>query len=446
MGVGNLMGERQVPIRATDVPRPTLHPIGYRPRDMRALSGTHLIIAPQRGFYGWRMVVFASIALALTGPGQTAGISVFVDPLIADLDITRTQLTTAYMIGTLVGALALPYIGRGMDRYGIRKAMVLIGLVFGGVLLALSLVSGIAGLTAGFVLLRMSGQGALSLAATAVVASWFWQRRGLALGIVGAAGSLGITLTPLAANMLIDAYGWRQAWVIEGLVVLAVIVPMALLAIRNHPSDVGQHADGRSSLHAEDQSGLGATVAQARRTPFFWVMLAAVSLNAGLATAVGFHQISILTERGLSPAAAANFLPQAVATLAAMLIVGSLSDRIGSRWLISASMLSLAAGVAWAAFVTPGLSAIGFAALIGASAGATRVLETAEIPRRFGLAHLGAIRGWITGAAVGASALGPVVYSLGQSVAGGFSPVLLASSVLPLFVLVAGLRLGDDRR
>ena len=410
-------------------------------------SSTHSTASPHRGFYGWRMVVFASVALALTGPGQTAGISVFVDPLITDLAITRTQLTIAYMIGTLVAALALPWIGRGMDVYGVRKAMVLIGLVFGGVLLAMSLVHGFAGLTAGFVLLRMSGQGALALAATTVVASWFWHRRGLALGIVGGAGSLGITLTPLAANALIDAVGWRQAWVIEGMVVLAVIVPMALFAIRNRPADIGQHPDGRESLHIHAREPAGSTVAQARTTLFFWVILAAVSVSAALVTAVGFHQISILGERGLTPAlAAANFIPQAIATLTAMLIVGALADRISARWLIAGSMITLSAGLAFAAFVRPGPTALVFATLIGFSGGATRVIETAEVPRYFGLAHLGSIRGWITGAAVAASALGPVAYSLGQSATGTFSAALFGSAVLPIVVLIVALRLPADRR
>jgi MFS family permease len=413
---------------------------------MRMLASSHRIFAPRQSFYGWRMVVFASIALALTGPGQTAGLSVFVDPLINDLDITRTQLTAAYMIGTLVGAMALPWIGRGIDAYGVRKAMAVIGLVFGASLLGLSLVSGLPGLTVGFVLLRMAGQGALALAATTVVASWFVRRRGLALGIVGAAGSLGITLTPLAANALIAQFGWRQAWQIEGVVVLAVVVPLAVLAIRNRPADIGQFPDGEPVHNPSDAVPAGATVKQARATLFFWVILGAVALNAGLATAVGFHQISILTERGLSPAAAAaNFIPQAIAALLAMLLVGALSDRISSRWLITASMVSLSAGVAWAAFVTPGYTALGFAVLIGASAGATRVLETAEVPRHFGLVHLGAIRGWITGVAVGASALGPVVFSIGQAITGNFSAVLLASASLPAIVLVSALFLGDDR-
>lgn len=69
---------------------------------MGFLSGTSLIPAPHKGFYGWRMVVFASIALALTGPGQTFGVSVFVNPMIEELGISRTQMSASYLIGTLV--------------------------------------------------------------------------------------------------------------------------------------------------------------------------------------------------------------------------------------------------------------------------------------------------------------------------------------------------------
>jgi Arabinose efflux permease len=162
------------------------------------LSGTSLIPAPNKGFYGWRIVVFASIALALTGPGQTYGVSVFVDPMIEDLGISRTQMTTAYLIGTLVGALALPWIGQAIDRFGVRRTMAIIGALFGGLLIGMSLVSNIVGLTAGFIGIRMMGQGALNLTATTAVALWFTRRRGLAMGIVTAAGGVGMTLGPVA--------------------------------------------------------------------------------------------------------------------------------------------------------------------------------------------------------------------------------------------------------
>ncbi|TDE09545.1 hypothetical protein E1289_37740, partial [Actinomadura sp. 6K520] len=52
----------------------------------------------------WRILFGATAVLALTGPGQTAGLSVFTEPLIHDLEISRTQLSGAYLAATLSGA------------------------------------------------------------------------------------------------------------------------------------------------------------------------------------------------------------------------------------------------------------------------------------------------------------------------------------------------------
>jgi MFS family permease len=393
------------------------------------------------GFYGWPMVAFASFAFAATGPGQTMGLSVFVDPLIADLGISRTNLTIAYMIGTLIGAAALPFIGRGLDRFGVRKAMAVIGLAFGTSLIAISFVQGIFGLTAGFVFLRMTGQGALSIAATTVIAAWFIRRRGMVLGIVGAAGSLGITVTPLVANQLINAFGWRTAWQIEGAFILVTIIPMALLLIRNRPEDIGQLPDG-GSVHDEPVAPqVSFTAAQASRTYAFWMIAAAVVLSNMLATAVAFHQIGLLTSRGLTPTeAAANFVPQVIATLAAMFIVGTLTDRIDGKWIIAGTMTLLSAGLVLGVYVVPGLSAVIFGACIGAAAGGARVIETAELPRYFGIRHLGAIRGRVMGATIAGTAIGPVLFALLQSSTQSYTTSLIVSALLPIPVILGALR------
>lgn len=396
---------------------------------------------PTRTFYGWPMVVFASFALALTGPGQTVGLSVFVDPLINDIGISRTQLTVAYLIGTLIGATALPSLGRSMDRFGIRKAMAGIGLAFGASLLALSFATNIFGLTIGFVMIRMMGQGALSIAATTVIASWFIRRRGLALGIVGAAGAVGISMTPLIANQLIAAFGWRAAWQIEGLFVLLTIVPLALFFIRNKPEDIGQLPDGGLGGDAPPAISIRFTAGQAMQTPAFWIIAAAITMTATFATAVAFHQIGLLTSRGLTPTeAAANFLPQIVATLTALTVVGALADRVSGRLIISASMIVLSAGLVWAIFVEPGWSAIVFGVLIGFAGGITRVVDTVELPKYFGLAHLGAIRGRVTAAAVTGSAIGPLIFAVLQGTDGDYTVPLVVAAVLPIPVAVMALR------
>lgn len=79
----------------------------------------------------------------------------------------------------------MPLVGRAIDRYGLRRVITVVAAVFGAILIALSLVTNLVGLTVGFVGIRMAGQGALGLVATTTVAYWFDMRRGLALGITG---------------------------------------------------------------------------------------------------------------------------------------------------------------------------------------------------------------------------------------------------------------------
>jgi MFS family permease len=404
------------------------------------LSGTSFIPSPHKGFYGWRMVLFASIALALTGPGQTFGVSVFVNPMIEDLGISRTQISTAYLIGTLVGALALPWIGQAIDRFGVRRTMALIGLIFSIMLMSMSLVSGIIGLTAGFIGIRMMGQGALSLVATTAVALWFTRKRGLAMGIVSAAGGMGMTLVPLLGERLIFGLGWRTAWLIEGLVVLVVVVPLAIFAIRNRPSDMGQHVDGDPAPSAATDEVWGVTRREALRTGFFWLVTAAVATTSLLTTAVVFHQIDLLGSRGLTPTeAAGNFVPQTIATVIATLGIGALADRISPRAVLVASMSMMAGGLTLGAFAAPGFLAISFGMLIGASGGSIRVVEATELPRYFGTLHIGAIRGVVTSVAIAGAAVGPVLFSIFHDVTGDYSAVLLSCLIIPIAVIVGAL-------
>lgn len=407
---------------------------------MGFLTGTSLIPLPNKGFYGWRIVVFAAIALALTGPGQTYGVSVFVDPMIEDLGISRTQMTTAYLVGTLVGALALPWIGQAIDRFGVRRTMAIIGALFGGLLIGMSLVSNIVGLTAGFIGIRMMGQGALNLTATTAVALWFTRKRGLAMGIVAAAGGVGMTLIPLLSERLIVDIGWRNTWLVEGLAVWVIVLPIALLGIRNRPSDVGQHVDGDSATDAPPAEVWGVTRKEALRSSFFWLVTVAVATISTITTAVVFHQIDLLGSRGLTPTeAAANFLPQTVATLIATLGIGALADRVSPRIVLITSMAMMAGGLLLATAVTPGLLAIAFGMLIGAAGGAMRVVEATELPRYFGTLHIGAIRGVVTSVGIAGAAVGPVLFSLGHDVTGNYTAVLLASVALPVLVAFGAL-------
>jgi MFS family permease len=387
-----------------------------------------------------RIMAGATLAVALTAPGQTVGLSIFVDPLIADLGVTRTQISTAYLVGTLAGAAALPWVGRALDRWGVRRLAVIIAVGFGGVLIGLSFVTDLIGLTAGYIGVRLAGQGALTLVATTTVALWFDRRRGAASGVVTAIGAMGISLTPVLTERLIAELGWRGAWVVQGLVVWAILLPIAIFVLRGTPPrrDTGP-------AHGTAAGGLG--LRQALRMPFFWVITSGVAAAGMLGTAVAFHQISLLGEHGMSAAeAAANFLPQTIAGLAASLAVGPLCDRFPARPVIATCMLVLAAGMAWIPFVASGPRALVFALLIGAAGSAIRTVEVAVIPRLFGTTHLGTIRGFVHFVSVASTAFGPILLALGHEASGSYSSVVLGLAVIPAAIAVAALVTPAQRR
>lgn len=389
-------------------------------------------------WYGPRVVATSSIVLALTAPGQTAAISAFVDPLISGLHISRSVVSGAYMIGTLTGACAMPLLGRYIDRYGARRVMVGVALGFATVLMALAAVNGIVGLTAGFVGLRMLGQGALNLTATTAVAVYIERRRGLAQGITSAVGAAGISLAPVALEGLVAGHGFRTVWFAEGVVICAVVIPLALFGLPHRP--LPMRAPERRSAESAGRDVLPPvdwTRGQAMHTAMFWVIAGGVAVVSLLGTALNFHQISVLGERGLSPTeAAANFLPQTVAGLAATLLTGYLADRVSDKILIIAALAVLTGALVAAGYVTPGWSAIGYGMAIGVAGNSFRTLEATAFPSCFGLAHIGAIRGVVHTLTVAGSAFGPVLLSLGHAWAGSYRPVLLALTALPLAAIV----------
>ena len=405
---------------------------------------------PVRRFMGWRIAALATITAAMTGPGQTIGVSVFVDPIIDTLGLTRSQVSTAYLIGTLLGALALPSVGRWVDRIGSRRAMTAIGIGFGAGLVAMSGVRGFVTLAIGFTLIRWLGQGSLSLVSTVAVTHWFQRRRGFVFGVMMTAVSALMALTPVLLNLAIEAYSWRTAWLMAAGAVWLIVVPIGWFGLVDKPADVGQHTDGDSAETVAEAASRAAR-SHSRREAVgegrFWVLSLTVATTAMLITALNFHQISILGEAGLSSTEAATmFLPQVIGAIGAGLVVGALSDRVAVRFLLAASMALMAAGLLLINIAEPGWQVVLYAVTLGAAAGAQRPLAATVLPRWFGLANIGAIQGLSTFIGVGASAVGPVALSLGRSWVGGYIEAAALFAIIPLAIGLMALTVREPDR
>lgn len=136
-------------------------------------------------YYGWVILVAGMAVQIMSSPGQTYTTSIFIERFIADLGLSRTLVSTLYTIGALCGGLAMGLVGRWVDRYGVRIMAAITGLLFGLACLYMSFVNGAWMLGLGFVLIRMLGQGSLSLSASNAINRWWVRRRGTIMGISG---------------------------------------------------------------------------------------------------------------------------------------------------------------------------------------------------------------------------------------------------------------------
>lgn len=410
----------------------------------------------------WVVLGLATLSAGLTGPGQTIGVSVFVDRFVEDLSLTRDQVGAAYLVGTLSGAALLPWVGRQIDRRGVRLAQMLIGACFAVALVNMSLVNSLVWLAIGFGGIRFLGQGSLSLVSTVTVSLRFKERRGTALGIFATVTSGLMALVPVALSLVIDSIGWRQAWLVAAAVVAVTVVPIAFFGLRSMPrggadvdvdvvaTTIDEPADsllpGDITAPSDGLSVADFERGEALRTRSFW-MIAAVSGSTGmLSTALNFHQIDLMGDAGISEtAAAALFLPQVIGSTIAGLLVGYLADRLGLRFLPAAGMVLLITAHLLGSMISPGAIVVVYSIILGATGGAVRTASSTLLPGWFGTAHLGSIQGSLTFFNVAASAVGPVVLSLTQGAFGDYSPALVVLAVIPAAALAFSL-LPDPKR
>lgn len=401
------------------------------------------------------MLALATITSTMTGPGQTIGVSVFIDHFVDDLALSRSEIGGAYMVGTLVGAALLPMVGRNVDRFGVRIGQLSIGLLFALALINMSFVNGLIWLAIGFTGIRFLGQGALSLVATVTVSLRFVQRRGTAIGVFSTASGALMVTVPLVMAFAISRLGWRSTWLVAAAVVVATVVPIAWFGLggldRAASPDIGDgqaRSDPATSAATATSSGEPAyDRGQAMRTRAFWV-LASINMSASmLGTALNFHQIDLLVAAGLSrTAAAALFIPQVIGSTIAGLSIGYLSDRIGTRYLPAVGMALLIVVHWMAAVVGPGIVVISYAIVLGAMGGAVRTTVATLLPSWFGTAHLGSIHGSLNLFGVGASALGPVVLAVVEAGYGSYPPAVITLSVIPAVALLFSLFTRPDLR
>ncbi|MGA8755350.1 MAG: MFS transporter [Stellaceae bacterium] len=387
----------------------------------------------------WWVVVGAVTGLFVcNGPVLGFTFGVFLKPIMADMGWDRGVASAALSSGHITSALAVPVLGYLMDRWGIRH-VALPGLVIYAAFLCLLGFSphSLAIFTLLVALAGMTSAIQTPLGYAKAISAWFDRRRGLALGVAMSGVGLGAFVIPQLARVLIDRFGWRGAYIALGLLTLAIAFPAVALWIREPRPGEGER---RAQPLATAVPGL--SVREAVHTGRFWLMggtffLVAVAINGTVA-----HVVPLLTDHGLSRAAAtATLAVFGLATLSGRLLAGWLVDRIYAPYVASVFFLAPIAGFLFLAGAAGALPVVGVA-LMGLGLGTEIDLIAFLITRYFGQRAFGQIYGYFFMIFGLGSGVGPFLGGVTYDRAGSYNPALIGAAFTLVAAVILVNRLG----
>ncbi len=182
----------------------------------------------------WLLIPLGMIILLCLGNLYTW--SVFRKPLEDELGITATQSLFPYTVALVFYALLMPIAGFYMPRLGLRPIAAIGGIIVGLGYILSSLASNVEMMILSYGVLTGTGVGIAYGVPMAVVARWFPDKRGLAVGLTIIGFGLSPLLTAPLANQLIASYGIQPTLRILGLAFMIIILAIATL-LKPPPKD-----------------------------------------------------------------------------------------------------------------------------------------------------------------------------------------------------------------
>jgi MFS family permease len=274
--------------------------------------------------------------------GFRATPGVLIVPLQDEFGWSRGVISFAVSVNLLLFGLTAPFAAALMERFGIRRVVtVALLLICAGSALTTHM-SQSWQLVASWGVLVGLGTGSMALVFAATVTNrWFATRRGLVMGVLTAGGAAGqLVFLPVLA-LLVDAHGWRTAaWTVS--LAALVVVPLALLFLKERPSDVGRLPYGATEPVVSPAPGgsparaaIGA-LREASHQPAFWLLAGGFAICGATTNGlVGTHFIPAAHDHGMSTTTAASLLALVgVFDIVGTVFSGWLTDRVDSRKLL----------------------------------------------------------------------------------------------------------------
>jgi nitrate/nitrite transporter NarK len=240
----------------------------------------------------WRVLVvaFSCFVFAFSAP---AFLLPFLYPeVIREFGWSREEAVFLASWKYLTGSIVSIVVGRFLDSIGARRVLIGVSALGGIALLSFLWTPNLGAYYAAGVMLGFAGAGTM-VSIKVLVSRTFHASQGTAMGIAMLGTSVGATIVPLVATLLMEAYGWRTGSALMSAGIWLIAMPLMIFYISDDAFETGASTgEPATGMPGIDWTAARAFVADRR----FWLILFAVFGVGFVDQAFVQHQVLYLRE------------------------------------------------------------------------------------------------------------------------------------------------------
>jgi len=289
------------------------------------------------------IAILGTITLIVTNGMTISGITVFDETILESFGWSKSELKFRGLINLVASSLIVPFVGAIIDKYGVKRMIVLGLLLISGLLFSYSLIESVWHVYAIHLGFAFAVSGAGTMAIIIMVSQRVKTKRGTAIGIALAGTSLGGMIIPQIGRPLLENFGWRSAFQYEAIIPLVIVI---IILIFLKPVKYKKKVTSET-IEKDEETGLTElTVQNAIKSPVFWAICFAGIFCFYSILGIIDNLFLYLSELGFTPKDATNaFSIFFLIMLLAKLSSGVITDYINEHKLFKIQLAIMTVGV-----------------------------------------------------------------------------------------------------
>jgi len=363
------------------------------------------------------------------------GLPFFYDFWVQDFGWSRATVTSGNAFGKVIIGMFAFFAGWVIDRFGPRRVM-LSGIMMGGIaLIGLSRVTALWQYYFFYLFYALGYMCGGPLPNQVLISRWFTGSRGKAMGIAYLGIGIGGMLVPQIAKKLNMEFGWHQAMMMLGILMIIIALPMVWF-VKDNP-------EGKTAAVKQDEPKISLS-SILKGWPFYLLLIGSMCSIGAVSGTIQNLKLFFSFDLKYLQEHSANILSLILAaSIAGRLLMGWLADRIPKKYVMILIYTLVAGSIPLLYLVnTPGVIYV-FAFIFGIGLGGDYMIIPLMAAELFGVKVMGRVMGIILTFDGLAEAFSPMrvgwLRDRGGSYANGFAALIMLAvigtivvSMLPL--------------